>query len=529
MKFKLLKSFAPLAMVAMMGLTACGGKGLGPAGTENLDVTINTRGTTISFWTGFGANINGVLQPLLDEFTAKTGITVEYETKGGYSNLQTAINLSATKQAYANIAVGYPDHFSGYITQNIQLRLDGLIKNDEKRADASKTKDGVKYDKDGIMCLNYNDFYEDYRFENENLEFDEQGNGYKLGLPFNKSSEVMVYNKDFMDWVAKQPSLANQIFIPKTWAEVKTVGLAVKAFFAEKGVYGRIMGDDGNVYAEDSNLPEGVKKILDMIQVPDESAFHFISYDSTENLFITLVRQYGGTYTEIDKTKTGVGYAAFNDADKKEKTLEAMAMLRDLWNNGLIGIAATFGEQSYCSNPFLAGKSLFNVGSTGGLTNVVGTSFKTWAAPIPYKDAEHRFVISQGTNLALFNKGTDAQKVASWKLMVFLSQQVNGAFCGNEKSGYFPTCEYATNSPEYQEYISSAFSGAAALQQESSKINSNTYKANFNRFVDPGFRGSSSIRTEVGYIPGYIFAGEYGNNDQAILNAVYTKLSDYVR
>ena len=527
MKFKFLKSIAPLAMVTMMGLTACGGKGLGPADTDNLDVNINTRGVTISFWTGFGSNINSVLEPLLQEFTAKTGINVEYETKGGYPNLQTAINLSATKQAYANVAVGYPDHFSGYITQNIQLRLDGLIKNDKNRAKTEK--DGVSYDADGIMCLNYNDFYEDYRVENENLEFDANGNGYKLGLPFNKSSEVMVYNKDFMDWVATQDSLKTKIFVPKTWAEVKSVGLNLKAFFAEKGVYGKIMGNDGNVYAEDSNLPTGVKKILDMIEVPDESSFHLISYDSTENMFITLVRQYGGTYTEVDKTKTGVGYAVFNDDANRDKTLAAMGMLRDLWNNGLIGIAATFGEQQYCSNPFKAGKSLFNIGSTGGLTNVVGTNFKTWAAPIPYADEAHRFVISQGTNLALFNKGTDAQKVAGWKLMVYLSQQVNGAFCGNEKSGYFPTCEFATNSPEYQEYISSAFSGAAALQQEASKINSNTYKANYNRFVDPGFRGSSSIRTEVGYIPGYIFAGEYGNNDQAILNAVCTKLSDYIK
>ncbi|MCR5505709.1 MAG: extracellular solute-binding protein [Bacilli bacterium] len=527
MKFKFLKTVAPIAMVAMMGLTACGGKGLGSADTDKLDVTIETRGTTISFWTGFGTNINSVLQPILDEFSAKTGITVEYETKGGYSNLQTAINLSATKKAYANVAVGYPDHFSGYITQNIQLRLDGLIANDAKRA--VKTEEGISYDKDGLMCLNYNDFYEDYRFENENLEFKQDGSGYKLGLPFNKSSEVMVYNKDFIDWCANQPELADSIYVPETWAQVKSVGLAVKEYFADIGVYGHILGDDGNVYAEDSNLPSGVKKILDMIQVADESKFHFISYDSTENLFITLVRQYGGTYTEVDKTKTGVGYAVFNDAEHKEKTLAAMGMLRDLWNNGLIGIAATFGEQSYCSNPFLSGKSLFNVGSTGGLTNVVGANFKTWAAPIPYVDASHKFVISQGTNLALFNKGTDAQKVASWKLMVYLSQQMNGAFCGNEKSGYFPTCEYAANSDEYQEYISSAFSGAAALQQEASKINSNTYKANFNRFVDPGFRGSSSIRTEVGYIPGYIFAGEYGGNDQAILNAVCTKLSDYIK
>ena len=524
MKSRFLK-YLPLVVVATTTLGGCNMGGLGSADTYELDVTLDTRGTTITIWTGFGEKVQGVLLPLLEEFTAKTGINVKHESKGGYPNLQTAINLSATRKAYANVALGYPDHFAGYITSNIQLRLNGLIENDSKRAVRTDEETGISYDKDGLMCLNYEDFYEDYRHENEQLEFDEEGNPYILGVPFNKSSEVMVYNSDFFEWCATQDDLKDQIFVPKTWDEVKSVGLAVKQLFKDTKAYGKILCSDRKAYAE---VPSNLTKVIDLISVPSEDEFRFFSYDSTENMFITLIRQFGGKFTEIDKERTGVGYAVFNDPENKDATLAAMAMLRDLWNNGLIGIASTFNEQQYCSTPFITGKSLLNVGSTGGLANVIGTGFTTKAAPIPYRDADHKFVISQGTNLALFNKGSAKQLVASWKLIVYLSQQANGEFCGNKNSGYFPTCEYAKNSDEYQEYLNSDFSGAALLQQEAATINSTEY-LNYNRFVDPGFRGSSSIRVEVGHIPGYIFAGEYGGNDQTILDEVYVTLSDYVK
>ena len=529
MKKSFLTVLAPIALLTVTSLSGCGSK-MGSADTDNLDVNIDTRGAEITFWTGFGSAVNDVLTPLVEEFSQKTGITVKYESKGGYSNLQTAINLSATKKQYANVAVGYPDHFAGYINSNIQLRLDGLIKNDHKRTVVGKDDEGFDIDKDGIRLMNYEDFYSDYTPENETLEFNKDGEGYKLGLPFNKSSEVMVYNSQFFDWVATQNSLKDSIFVPSTWAEVKSVGLAVKQYFNDIGVYGKFLYDNGNVYEKTDDAPEGTELVFDASGVATESEFRLFSYDSTENLFITLVRQFGGTYTELDKTATGRGYAVFNDAEYKGKTLEAMAMYRDLADNHVVGVPATFDEALYCSTPFKAGRSLLNVGSTGGLGNAVG-AFKVKAAPIPQNEKlpNTKFVISQGTNLALFNKGTDKEKVAAWKLMVFLSQQVNGKFAAG--TGYFPTCKAAFESKDYTEYMESSFSGKEKLQLEAAKINSTTYAdrdAGWERFVDPAFRGSSAVRIEVGYIPGYILSGEIGN-DQQILDDVYSKIRDYVK
>ena len=79
--------------------------------------------------------------------------------------------------------------------------------------------------------------------------------------------------------------------------------------------------------------------------------------------------------------------------------------------------------------------------------------------------------------------------------------------------------------------MNDSFDGAAQLQLEAAKINSETYGKSsdgWERFVDPAFRGSSAVRQEVGYIPGYILSGEIGD-DQAILDDVYTKIRDYVK
>ena len=48
----------PLAMGLMTSLTSCGGSFVpGDADTDSLDVNIDTRGVTITMWTGFGSKI----------------------------------------------------------------------------------------------------------------------------------------------------------------------------------------------------------------------------------------------------------------------------------------------------------------------------------------------------------------------------------------------------------------------------------------------------------------------------------------
>ena len=78
-KISLIPAAALLLGVTALASTSCGSSNLDYVP----DMNVETKGTTIKFWTGFGEKINNTLQPILDEFTAKTGITVKYESKGG--------------------------------------------------------------------------------------------------------------------------------------------------------------------------------------------------------------------------------------------------------------------------------------------------------------------------------------------------------------------------------------------------------------------------------------------------------------
>ena len=521
---------APFAIGALSALTSCGNARFIPGSpdTDKIDVTLDTKGVTITMWSGFGSDMSKCLEDRLEEFTAKTGIIVKHESKSGYPNLLKAINLASTSGSFPNIANGYPDHFASYVKSNILLRLDGLLENDAKRGEVqgAYTQNGKRFGADGIKLMDYEDFYDDYVVENETLEFKEDGSGYILGVPFNKSTEEMVYNADLFDWAAKQDAWKDKIFVPKTWAEVKSVGLAVKELvgplFKTAEADGKILADNGNVYSTTAEVEAANAKIVMNMTNVLATDFRPFTYDAGANLFITLVRQYGGQYTEVDKTKTGRGYAVFDS----DETRAALTMLKDLFDTGIAAIPSFYNEL-YCSNAFKAYKSVMNVGSTAGLANITSNAIKTKIAPIPYKDADHKYVISQGTSLGLFNKGTDKQKLAAWKLMVYLSQQDNGQFAAD--TGYYPTCDYSYNSDGYQEYLDSTVkSDTDKLRLASAEVNNNEYVENhWNKFVDPGFRGSADIREQVELIPGYLMTNTY--DVQGTIDAIYRTISDYIK
>lgn len=525
----------PVIAAGLASLSSCGTTfNPGSADTDMIDVTLDTRGTTITMWTGFGSDMSKALEERLEEFTAKTGIIVKHESKGGYPNLLKAINLASTSGSYPNIANGYPDHFASYVKSNILLRLDGLIGNDEKRfeVEGSYMQNGIKYGADGVMLMDYNDFYKDYTRENETLEYKTDGTPYILGVPFNKSTEVMVYNSTLFDWCATNEVWKDKIFVPKTWAEVKSVGLNIIQLltpaFQVGETAGKILASDGLYYAniEAATAASASNKlIMDMTKVTADS-FRPFSYDSTANLFITLCRQYGASYTEVDTTKTGRGYAVFNSGENKAKTKAAMDMLQDLFDSKIFGIPDSWGEL-FCSNAFKAYKSVMNVGSTAGLANITSTAIATKCAPIPYASAEEKHIISQGTSLGLFAKGTDTEKLAAWKLMTFLSQQENGEFAA--ATGYYPTCDRAYNSDAYQSYLENKLkTNTDILRQESAAVNNDEYvEGGWDKFVDPGFRGSADIREQVDLIPGYLLTHKW--DVEGTLEEVYKTIKDYVK
>ena len=500
--------------------------------TSPIDLTVDTRGETITFWTGFGTSITAKLESILSTFEQETGIHVVHEGKGGYDNLQKAINGSASSQTYANVAVGYPDHFAGYVDSDIIHRLDDFIEQDKTipatRQGSATDPNDAESTFNELPAFDIDDFYEQYMIENRTIEYKEDGTGYILGIPFNKSTEVMVYNQSFFELASVK---AAGIAIPTTWGEVATQAQKILTFLDNNDAFmKKILASNDQWYtastqidALNEDLQEGeeaVVAVLDLTKVT-RANFRPLTYDSQANFFITGMRQWGGTYTTVDP-ETRRGSIHFHEGDYAFDFLYDMNQIYGA--NGL-GIPSTFNEASYCSTPFKNYKSVMNIGSSAGVSNSLGTpaKFKVSCAPIPYKDAARKAVISQGTNLGIFDVGTTAQKAASWKLVKYLSQVKNGLFAAT--TGYFPACRSAAASEDYKDFLARPISAEDKLNVAAARVNETYNNDNWSKFVDPGFVGSSTIRTDVDTITAEIFVA--GNGIQATIDQHVDNLKDY--
>jgi len=474
----------------------------------------------IDFWTGFGGAVSTHINIGIEAFQALyPNIKVKHTSKGGYDNLLKAINLSITSRSYPQVAVGYPDHFANYIRSSIQYALDPFITNSE-------------------YGLNVNDFIQDYMGENRSFQFDDNNNPYTLGLPFNKSTEVMVVNQTFFNYMA---TLDNTIVIPETWAQVRTVGEKIIArmnttpdFDGEAGIFGKQIYYSSStqtyrIYKTTQVAPVGFSLILDFSAVTPQD-FRPFSYDSMSNFFITMVRQWGGTYTEMGEDITK-GYIRFNN----QTTLNMLNYFKALHDDNVLGVPITFGETSYNSVPFKSNKSVMTVSSSAGVFNNVPSAgaFEVSINPIPYQDASRKFVISQGTNMALLTNRNSHKVLASWLFMRYMTTHPGNTIFSVGAS-YYPATVNGLNSPYYQGYLASEDVGASDKSKIDSAIVNNTFYGNpseaWIKFVDPGFVGSSDIREQVDSVFPVLFYGRDGVTltTQEVLDYIQSNLVKYV-
>jgi ABC-type glycerol-3-phosphate transport system substrate-binding protein len=140
--------------------------------------------------------------------------------------------------------------------------------------------------------------------------------------------------------------------------------------------------------------------------------------------------------------------------------------------------------------------------SSGGLSyNTANWKHRFRVAPIPYKYADNKTVISQGANICMTNKKnyTNASKV----IKALTSGEFQAAWC--LETGYYPCSKSAVATEAYQNFLkeTTAYPDASATRiayREGSKLNSDHYMSETEgwvKFVDPAFKGSSILRTTV--------------------------------
>ena len=411
-----------------------------------------------------------------------------------------------------------------------------------------------------------------YMEENYSLGVDDSGNPVLYGLPFNKSTELMGYNGAFVDYCKYLCDNSLEGWtpaddlgtVPSTWAQWEEKGPKYRAILdplckpdSSKdslgyAIYGKQTADgtcyDFQVkYRDNSKVikksdtefiyydEEGRNALVDLTAVEKDSS-RIISWDSLDNMFITLIRQWGSEYTFLsDEQKKEdplyrKGEIRFLSSANRQKTVDCLRYFTKMHDARIFGKPTDF-DLKYNSEAFEQSKVMFMLCSSGGLSyNTANWLHRFRVAPLPYKDEDKKYVISQGADIALTDRGNNYEEC--FDVMVELSTGENQAeWC--LQTGYYPCSNSAINTEKYQKFLHEAddsvlaerakaikaehadYDDAKAAEEalkeayssptrvayrEGSQLNENYYMnkdRGYKKFVDPAFKGSSTIRSLV--------------------------------
>ena len=309
-----LKKLSALALsVALMTGCSTGGK---TASNEEI-VTEIKEPVEITFWHAMNGEQEKSLQRLTDEFMAKNDkIKVTLQNQSSYNDLKGKITTTlASPKNLPTMTQAYPDWVSDAIQDNLIQDLEPYINNET-----------LKFD-------NYEDILENFR---ESSKVD----GKIYGMPFNKSTEVLWYNKTLLDEL--------NLKLPTNYEELTQVAKEIKA---KKDIPG-------------------------------------LGFDSLNMFYTTFLKNQGKSY---DSTL---------DVTGKEST-DAVNYYLDGIKEGYFRIA---GTDTYLSGPFANETVGMYIGSNAGEAFVksgVGDKFEVAAAPYPAKIAPQQgtnlYVFSNAT------------------------------------------------------------------------------------------------------------------------------------
>lgn len=390
-----------IMLIALVSVASCGNNPVPEGGVLEPDQIDTSKETVVTFYHANGAAIQEVIQEIIDDFQEDmyeqygVRVTVEQTSQGDYDTLRQTIASSIASGNQPTVAQTYPDHVSLYLEGEAVASLDKYIEH-------------KSYGLEGSASDSYG--YID-RFWAEGSIYDKEGTIYSI--PFNKSTEVLFYNKNLFekyDWK-----------VPATWDDV----IAICEEWKQTAEYQKVV--------------DSKKKVGG------------IGIDSEANFFITLIQQWGGQYTGFDKN--GNGTYLFDNPQAKA----ALAWLVEEFNRGNT-VTATHLGTNYCSDAFKAVQLPMTIGSSAGASYNVVTdgSFVTGVAPYPQvagASEDEKQVIQQGTNITLFETRDKQEELFGWLFMKYLTNYESSLkFTLN--TAYFPIRKDVAASEEYQKYVS---------------------------------------------------------------------------
>lgn len=376
------------------------------------------------------------------------------------------------------------------------------------------------YESDALVDLTSfaNELAKDSDFNQNYLSIEKgmYGNGAVLTLPYSKSGETFVYNETVFNKVGK--------------------GAAGE----DKGTYkAPVAGESKTKYAVPTNWDEMIAIARKMkTDFPDvfknqrDSNNYFTAvpfcWDSTENMFISLMQNAGIPYTASgDKIEDRV---LFNNQQAKDLVVQLKK-----WNNeGLICTqnqlpisSGTYHE--YGSNIFCKGNIFMSMSSTAGARYFTNDGFlANMTKALAWGNGTSAKAISQGPSLAFFKNKNSKVVDAALDFYKYLTNTTNSAELAVNTS-YFPLRKSAADTTKVKTLTDAAATKPADNAAASVKGNyyagtvmklNDTYTANNSYFLSPVTEESGKCRTAVGSLINTVFDDKTATTDEEIKTLV---------
>ncbi|MFW6298737.1 MAG: extracellular solute-binding protein [Bacillota bacterium] len=376
MKKKLLALL--LSFTTVFTLSACLGGASGEDVEVNIPDEVPEEDIEITMWTAYGDDNTNIINDIMEDFP-HDNIELEMLSQGGYDGLRQATMQSVVSGNTPDLVLGYPDHFVEYLTGDALVPLQDYLGHDDF---------GVDED----------DFVEGFMEENQQYE---DGNQYSM--PFSKSTEMIVYNKDKFE--AQGYDLEDRDFL--NWSDLEE------------------MSDD-------------------MIGSGDNQCEKLYNADSPDNLFINSSNQWDAPYTNIE------GEILVDNDD----TLDMLNYFDGLMEDDILALPIEWDEE-YGSTPFVDGEVCMSQGSTAGVNYNLSDDFEVGVLPGIQKEDGEQSVIQQGPNIAMMSDTSDEERLAAWLIIEYLTNTENSAEFAM-RSGYMPVRNSSFETDEYEEFMTLA-------------------------------------------------------------------------
>ncbi|MBS4762322.1 extracellular solute-binding protein [Carnobacteriaceae bacterium zg-ZUI252] len=347
--------------VAAVALAACGSQSTSSNTTTQIATEVK-EATTITFWHAMQGPHEKALTKLTEDFMkANPNVKVELQNQSSYKDLQAKLNATFTsKQNLPTISQAYPSWLFDAAQSDLLVDLDPYIKND---------KIGLK-ENAPLASLMKGAQIQDKQY----------------GIPFNKSTEVLFYNKDLFEKYG--------VKVPTTMDEFKEVA---KTIFEKSN--GEVVG---------------------------------AGFDSLNN------------YYAIAMKNEGVDFNSSLDFSS-EKSQKVVNFYAEGVKEGYFRIA---GSDKFLSGPFANQKLAMYIGSSAGESHVAKpASEKGFTYGVAARPA--KINLQQGTDVYMFSSASEAQRTAAYLYMKFLASADSQLYWA-QQTGYMPIVESVLKSDAYK-------------------------------------------------------------------------------